>query len=74
MALDESALSELLAAFRAGEGIDLVREAVRLVMQELIETEATTVIGACDPGRSIKTMPRNPMATAAIRTGPIGWP
>lgn len=46
MALPESALSELLAAFRAGEGIDLVREAVRLVMQELIETEATAVIGA----------------------------
>ena len=41
MALSQSALSELLEAFRAGEGVDLVRESVRLVMQELIETEAT---------------------------------
>lgn len=46
MALSESALSELLDAFRAGEGVDLVRESVRMVLQELIETEFTTVIGA----------------------------
>jgi transposase-like protein len=36
----------MLDAFRAGEGVDLVRDAVRLVMQELIETEATERIGA----------------------------
>ena len=46
MALPESALSELLDAFRTGDGVDLIRDAVRLVMQELIETEATAVIGA----------------------------
>ncbi len=46
MALPESALSELLYAFRAGDGVDLVRDAVRLVLQELIELEATEVIGA----------------------------
>ena len=46
MALSQSVLSELLDAFRAGEGVDLVRDAVRLVMQELIETEATEQIGA----------------------------
>ena len=46
MALSQSVLSELLDAFRAGEGVDLVRDAVRLVMQELIEVEATEVIGA----------------------------
>ena len=46
MALDESALPELLAALRAGDGVDLIRDAVRLVMQELIELEATEVIGA----------------------------
>ena len=40
MALDESALPELLDALRAGDGIDLIRDAVRLVMQELIELEA----------------------------------
>jgi putative transposase len=46
MALSQSALSELLEAFRAGDGVDLVRESVRLVMQELIEAEASEVIGA----------------------------
>ena len=46
MALCESVLSEVLDAFRAGEGVDLVRDAVRLVMQELIELEAAEQIGA----------------------------
>ena len=46
MALSQSVASELLEAFRAGEGVDLIRESVRLVMQELIEAEATGQIGA----------------------------
>ena len=46
MALSQSVASELLEAFRAGEGVDLVRESVRLVMQELIEAEASERIGA----------------------------
>ena len=46
MALSQSVASELLEAFRAGEGVDLIRESVRLVMQDLIETEATEVVGA----------------------------
>ena len=46
MALSQSALSELLDAFRAGDGVDLVRESVRMVMQELIEVEAAERIGA----------------------------
>ena len=46
MALDQSVLSELLDAFRTGEGLDLVREAVTLVAQELIESELTAHIGA----------------------------
>ena len=46
MALSQSALSDILDAFRAGDGIDLVRESVRMVMQELIEAEATERIGA----------------------------
>ena len=46
MALSESVLSDLLDAFRAGEGVDLIRDAVQLVLQELIETEATEQIGA----------------------------
>src|SRR4051812_49959386 len=52
MALSQSAVSELLDAFRTGEGIDLIRESVRMVMQELIEAEATEKIGA---GRYART-------------------
>ena len=40
MALSQSAVSELLEASRAGDGADLIRESVRIVLQELIETEA----------------------------------
>jgi putative transposase len=46
MALPKSSLSELLDAFRAGDGVDLVRDAVRVVFQELVELEATERIGA----------------------------
>jgi putative transposase len=46
MALDESAMSDLLAALRAGGGLDVVREALALVLQSLIDAEATEVIGA----------------------------
>jgi putative transposase len=46
MALSQSALNELLEAIRAGDGIDTLREAMRLVLQELIEAEATEAIGA----------------------------
>ncbi|MFK5647993.1 IS256 family transposase [Ornithinimicrobium sp. LYQ121] len=46
MTLSQSAVSDLLDALRAGDGVDLVRESVRMVLQELIETEAAQVIGA----------------------------
>src|SRR3954462_15404647 len=46
MALSQSAVSDRLEAFRTGEGVDLIRESVRMVMQELIEAEATEKIGA----------------------------
>ena len=52
MALSQSAVSELLEAFRTGEGVDLIRESVRMVMQELIEAEATEHIGAARYERS----------------------
>ena len=38
--------TELLEAFRAGEGVDLIRESVQLVLQDLIEVEAADKIGA----------------------------
>jgi transposase-like protein len=65
MALSQSALSELLDAFRAGDGVDLIRESVRTVLQELIEAEATEAIGA---GRYQRTdTPGSPTATAPGR-------
>ena len=56
MALSQSAVSELLEAFRAGDGVDLIRESVRLVLQELIEVEAAEASA--------------PPATSAPRRGP----
>ena len=46
MALSQSAVSELLDALRSGDGVNLIRESVRMVMQELIEAEASEQIGA----------------------------
>ena len=46
MALDESAMTDLLAALRAGGGLDVVREALALVLQALVDAEATQQIGA----------------------------
>ena len=46
MALDQSVCTELLEAFKTSDGVDLIRDAVRYVFQELIESEATAVIGA----------------------------
>jgi putative transposase len=46
MALSKSALSELLDALRAGGDLDVVREALALVLQALIEAEAAQHIGA----------------------------
>ncbi len=41
MALSQSALSELLDAIRAGGGEDTLRDAMTLILQELIELEAS---------------------------------
>lgn len=67
MARPASALSELLVAFRAGGGVNLIRDAVRLVMRELIETEAAG--GPCTHGHTHGRTQRSP------RAGPIdqGW-
>jgi putative transposase len=55
MALSQSALSDLLAALRAGGDLDVVREALRLVLQALIDAEADQAIGA---GRYERTQTR----------------
>ena len=66
MALSQSALSELLEAFRAGEGVDLIRESVRMALQELIEAEATEAIGAARYERSDARARPNATVTAAV--------
>jgi putative transposase len=46
MALPQSAVSDLLEVLRTGEAVDLIRESVRTVLQELIEAETAEAIGA----------------------------
>ena len=46
MTLSDTDTAQLWETFRAGGGVELVRGAVRLVLQELIEAEATEAIGA----------------------------
>jgi len=65
MALSQSDLSELLDAFRAGDGVNLIRDAVQLPPQELIET-------ARPPSRSVLAAtsaptPARPSATVTAR-------
>jgi putative transposase len=60
MALNESDLSELLDALRAGGNIDVIRRSVELVLQALIESEVTAEIGAEPHERSeARTNQRN---------------
>ena len=40
----QSALSGLLTSVQNGDEVDLVRESVRIVLQELIDAEAIAVI------------------------------
>jgi transposase-like protein len=53
-------LSELLDAFRAGESVDLIRASVEMVLQPLIDAEATEVIRAAPhERRETRTNQRN---------------
>jgi putative transposase len=69
MALDQSVLSELADALKSSDGIDLIREAVRLVLQELIEVEAVSVIGAARYERTgTRTTERNGHRSRTLAT------
>jgi putative transposase len=60
MALNQSALNELLGALRAGGDVDVIREGLALVLQALIEAEAAQQIGASRYERSAsRTTHRN---------------
>ena len=54
MALDESVLSDLLAAVKAGDGVELVRELAQWGLQQPIIAEASFVAlrisAGCDRG------------------------
>jgi putative transposase len=72
MALDQSALSELLDALRAGGDLDIVREALALVLQALIEAEAAQQIGAGRYERSAtRTTHRNGSRTRLLSPRPV---
>ena len=69
MALSQSALSELLDAMRAGGSLDVMREAMTLVLQELIEAEAAQAIGAARYERTDdRTTHRNGSRTRLLST------
>jgi putative transposase len=58
--LTDSDLSELLAALKAGEMTDTIRTSLEWILQQLIEAEATEVIGARPHQRSAeRTAQRN---------------
>jgi transposase-like protein len=60
MALSQSALLDLLDALNASDGVDVVRSAVQVMLQELIEAEATALIGAEPHERTdARTVQRN---------------
>ena len=54
MALDKDALNDLLDALRAGGDLDVVRTGMQLVLQALIDLEATEAIGAGRYERSVE--------------------
>lgn len=69
MALSDSALSELLEALRTGEGVSLIGDAAAMVLQELINVEATQVIGAAPYERTeTRTNERNGSRSRILAT------
>jgi putative transposase len=69
MALSQSALSELLDAIRAGGSADVIRDAMALVLQQLIELEADQAIGAGRYERSdARTTHRNGSRSRLLST------
>ena len=53
MALDQSALLEVLDALTAAEVDDRIRQAAQTIYQALIEAELTSVIGAAPNQRTL---------------------
>lgn len=71
MAPSQSALYELLDAIRAGDDEDVLRQAMALVLHELIELEASHMIGAGGHERSDElTTQRNGSRSRLAGHGP----
>jgi transposase-like protein len=69
MALDQSAIADLLDALRAGGDLDIIREGLALVLQALIEAEAAQQIGAGRYQRSTsRTTHRNGSRSRLLST------
>jgi putative transposase len=67
--LNQSALSELPDALRAGGDLDVIREGLALVLQALIDVEATQHIGARPDERTEqRTAHRNSSRTRLLST------
>jgi len=65
MALSQSARSELLDAIRAGGSVDVMREAMTLVLQELIEAEPVRGM-ECGGGACAGETPSGPSAQRGL--------
>ena len=69
MALDQSALLELLEVMRAADGGELMRRLLATMLQELVDAEATAVIGAGPHERTeARTTQRNGTRDKAVTT------
>ena len=74
MALDQSALLELLESLKAADVGDRVRHAAETIYQALIEAELTAAIGAAPHERSgERTALRNGHRARTLSTRPGTW-
>lgn len=70
MAMNQSALLDLLDALKAADGGELMRRMLAMMLQELIDAEATSVIGAGLHERSAdRTTQRNGTRDKLLTTG-----
>lgn len=68
MALSQSALLEVLDALKVSDSTDVIREALQVMLQQLIDAEATAFIGAEPHERTDRTTQRNGTRPKAITT------
>lgn len=69
MALSQSALLEVLDALNASDSTDVIRKALQVMLQQLIDAEATALIGAEPHERTdARTTQRNGTRSKTITT------